>query len=118
MARLQETAKKKDDIEEKITQIVQVSTQKNSIYDEATGQMKDSVITTFVPKEIVQIKKSILDKLLRIERHLTDIQAKKTKAIETKHRIMRERQEVGMSAKEDPFEDLSIDELRGLVNEG
>lgn len=87
MARLRETEKKKENIEEKITQVVQVSTQKNSVYDEATGHMKDSMVTTLVPKEMVQMKKSILDKLLRIEQHLTDIQAKKTKAIEAKHRI-------------------------------
>lgn len=118
MARLRETEKKKEDIEERITQVVGASTLKNAVYDEVAGQMKDASVTTLVPKEIVQMKKSNLEKILRIERDLTDIQAKKTKAIDTKHRIMRERQEAGMSAKEDPFDDLSVDELRRIVDEG
>lgn len=116
MKRIINYEKKKEDIEEKITQVVQVSTQKNSVYDEATGQMKDSMVTTLVPKEMVQMKKSILDKLLRIEQHLTDIQAKKTRAIETKHRIVLARQEVGGSVQEDPFDGLTAEELRDILN--
>lgn len=117
MKRIQEYAKKKDDIEERITQVVGVSTLQNAVYDEMTGQMKDSSVTTLIPKELVQMKRSTLDKLLKIEHHLTDIQAKKTKAIETKHRIVLARQEVGGNTKEDPFDELSVDELRALINE-
>lgn len=120
MKRIINYEKKKEDIEEKITQVVQVSTQKNSIYDEMTGQMKDSMVTTLVPKEMVQMKKSILDKLLRIEQHLTDIQAKKTRAIEIKHKIMLIRNSTGggeNALKVDPLDEFSKEELAAMIDD-
>lgn len=121
MKRIINYEKKKEDIEEKITQVVQVSTQKNSVYDEATGQMKDSMVTTLVPKEMVQMKKSILDKLLRIEQHLTDIQAKKTRAIEIKHKIMLIRNPTGggenIPSVADPLDAYSKEELMVMIND-
>lgn len=121
MKRIQEYSKKKHDIEERITEIVQTSTMQNAVYDEKLGMMRDSTITAMVPKEIVQMKKSTLDKLLRIESHLTDIQAKKTRAIEIKHKIMLIRNPTGggenISSGADPLDAYSKEELMGMIDD-
>lgn len=88
MKRIQEYSAKVEDIETRTTNTMSIRRERNKVYDEATGQMKDSIIAEMIPKEIVQTKKSLLDKILKIENHLTDIQAKKAKLIELKHKIM------------------------------
>lgn len=121
MKRIQEYSKKKDDIEEKITQIVQSTTLKNAVYDETLGMMKDATVTAMVPKEIVRMKKSTLDRLLRIEQHLTDIQAKKTRAIEIKHKIMLIRNPTGSGGNIakgiDPLDSFSKEELMEMIED-
>ncbi len=122
MQRIKIWADKKEDIEERITQVTGASTLLDAVYDAETGQMRDSSATAFVPKELIQMKRSALDKLLKIERHLTDIQAKKTRAIEIKHRIMMIRNPTGSSenlAKGlDPLDAYSKEELMEILGDG
>ena len=71
------------------------------IYDEVTGETRQEKITEERKVLVGQTirTKLLLDKILHIEEALTRVQEKKIRAIEAKHRIMKEPYETGGSTE-------------------
>lgn len=110
------------------------------VYDEKAGRMivKNTTTREMQVTEVRKKEKSMLTEILRIEEALTRVQDKKAKLIQTKHkieidheRLILERIRVTGSnintdeknnntktEKQDPMDDLSIDELRQLIRDG
>ena len=141
MKRIHELRDGIDNIEVDTTEEAEVKRVPVEVYDEQLGKMVSKVAVTREMK-VTQKKtkeKSLLAEILRVEDALTRVQDKKAKLIQTKHKIEidherlilerirvtgtninfdEEKSNNTKTEKQDPMDDLSVEELRQLIRDG